>query len=301
MVAEVSVVRCTIGHMTYGSPDTFRDLALEYLPADVAEKWLSLLRPTVALEAATGTDVVVGQLGGLPRLPADVEWPTWEGRGALSHIASVDCAALPTGALDIDLPTDGTLLFFYFDGQVDDGPFVTGSDRESWAGARVLHVPADSACAEREVPAGLRAYPRVPLTAQVKMTAAEPWHPRIKNAFRSDWPSGRMSDHPVYAPEFSEALWEHDDWSGHRIGGYADPAQDAVEAEVAKGVLGPEVPWTDPRVDQEAAEWVLLAQFDSDDAADMMWGDCGALYWLIRPKDLAERRFDRAGFTWQCT
>lgn len=33
----------------------------------------------------------------------------------------------------------------------------------------------------------------------------------------------------------------------------------------------------------------------------MTWGDAGALYWLIRPKDLAERRFDRARFTWQCS
>ncbi|MFK0044323.1 DUF1963 domain-containing protein [Streptomyces sp. NPDC090741] len=41
--------------------------------------------------------------------------------------------------------------------------------------------------------------------------------------------------------------------------------------------------------------------FDTDDAADMMWGDAGVLYWLIRPQDLAECRFDRAMFTWQCS
>jgi uncharacterized protein YwqG len=32
----------------------------------------------------------------------------------------------------------------------------------------------------------------------------------------------------------------------------------------------------------------------------MMWGDSGILYWLIRPDDLAARRFDGAAFTWQC-
>ncbi|XTP07273.1 DUF1963 domain-containing protein [Streptomyces albus subsp. chlorinus] len=32
----------------------------------------------------------------------------------------------------------------------------------------------------------------------------------------------------------------------------------------------------------------------------MCWGDCGVLYWLIRPEDLAENRFERARFTWQC-
>ncbi|MFD3645178.1 DUF1963 domain-containing protein [Streptomyces cyaneofuscatus] len=33
----------------------------------------------------------------------------------------------------------------------------------------------------------------------------------------------------------------------------------------------------------------------------MMWGDAGVLYWLIRPEDLAERRFERAMSTWQCS
>ncbi|MGI5338444.1 DUF1963 domain-containing protein [Streptomyces sp. CA-181903] len=29
-------------------------------------------------------------------------------------------------------------------------------------------------------------------------------------------------------------------------------------------------------------------------------GDAGTLYWLIRRRDLAERRFERAVLTWQC-
>ncbi|MEU0834784.1 DUF1963 domain-containing protein [Streptomyces sp. NPDC005969] len=77
--------------------------------------------------------------------------------------------------------------------------------------------------------------------------------------------------------------------------------QNPVEIEIAEAVLDGEVPWDDPRLSKEAAAWVLLAQFDSDDAADMMWGDAGALYWMIRPEDLAARRFDRTMFTWQCS
>ncbi|MFF3723754.1 DUF1963 domain-containing protein [Streptomyces erythrochromogenes] len=49
-----------------------------------------------------------------------------------------------------------------------------------------------------------------------------------------------------------------------------------------------------------AAEWVLLAQSDTDEAGDMMWGDTGTVYWLIRPADLAAGRFEEAVFTWQC-
>jgi uncharacterized protein YwqG len=49
----------------------------------------------------------------------------------------------------------------------------------------------------------------------------------------------------------------------------------------------------------EARQWKLLAQINNDPAADMRWGDFGALYWFIRPDDLERRRFDAAMFAWQ--
>jgi len=49
-----------------------------------------------------------------------------------------------------------------------------------------------------------------------------------------------------------------------------------------------------------ATDWVLLLQLDSDDAAKIMWGDAGMLYFWIRRDDLAARRFDRTWFTLQC-
>lgn len=206
------------------------------------------------------------------------------------------------GAVDIDLPEAGTLLFFYFDGQLDDGEaLVLAEDRESWAGARVLYVAAGEEVEERATPDEVESYPVVPLAARLEMTAAEPWHPRIRNAFAAGAPLGNRYDHPVCSQEFLEALWEFDDEVGHQIGGHAHSVQNPVEIEIAEAVLGGKVPWNDPRLSEEAGNWVLLAQFDSEDAADMMWGDAGALYWLIRPEDLAARRFDRAMFTWQCS
>ncbi|MFF4353251.1 YwqG family protein [Streptomyces sp. NPDC001530] len=292
--------------MTHGSLDALRDLAVRHLPPDDAERWLNLLRPGVRLEAtahgsAAAAHDVVGQLGGLPKLPADVHWPVWAAHGPLSFIAAIDCAALPADALDIDLPADGTLLFFYFDGQLDDGEaLVLAEDRDSWAGARVLHIPAGETVMEHTAPGGLQPYPVVPLTARVEMTAAEPWHPRIREAFAPGAPLGQRYNHPVCAQEFLNALWDFGDAIGHQIGGHARSVQNPVEIETAEASLDGEVSWEDPRLSEEAGNWVLLAQFDSEDAADMMWGDSGALYWLIRPRDLAERRFDRALFTWQC-
>ncbi|WP_284505167.1 YwqG family protein [Streptomyces cellostaticus] len=287
--------------MTHGSREALRSLALQHLSPEDAEKWLGLLRPGMRLEVATDTNDAVGRLGGLPALPASAEWPVWEGHGPLSFVASIDCARLPTAALDIDLPDAGTLLFFYFDGQLDDGEaLVLAEDRESWAGARVLYVAAGDVVAESGAPAGLKPYPMVPLAARMEMTAAEPWHPSVRAVFAPGAPLGNRYDHPVCSQVFLDALWEFGDEVGHQIGGHAHSVQNPVEIEIAEAVLDGEVSWDDPRLSEEAGNWVLLAQFDSEDAADMMWGDVGALYWLIRPEDLAERRFDRVMFTWQC-
>ncbi|MFG3253684.1 YwqG family protein [Streptomyces sp. NPDC048172] len=319
--------------MTFGSPEALRALARQHLPSDAAERWLGLLRPAVRLEAAADGDLVVGQLGGAPRLPAGVEWPYWPGHGALSFIASLDCASLDRASLpeseeEVRLPREGTLSFFYFDGQLDDGEAqVLPEERESWAGARVVHTPPDGTgtgtgigsgsgtgtdpgpgpgpTAGRTAPAGLTPYPRVPLTARRGMSAAEPWHPRLRDAFAPDAPLGHRYEHPVCAQEFLEAVWEFDEAPGHQIGGHAHAVQNPVEIEVAAAVLGgdggDEGPaWDHPALAEEAHGWVPLAQFDSDDAAGMEWGDAGTLYWLIRPRDLAACRFDRAMFTWQC-
>lgn len=85
----------------------------------------------------------------------------------------------------------------------------------------------------------------------------------------------------------------------HRIGGWAQPLQGPIEHEIATAALGGGEQHSDAVAAEEPA-WVLLAQLDSDRAANMMWGDVGRLYWMIRPEDLAALRFDQAMFTWQC-
>ncbi|MEU7646194.1 YwqG family protein [Streptomyces huasconensis] len=287
--------------MTQTSSGALRALAHEHLPADIAERWLGLLRPGLRLTAAGGDDAVVGQLGGEPRLPRDVEWPVWEGNGPLSFIASVDCAALPQEALDIPFPASGTLSFFYFDGQLDDGETVVDpADAETQAGARIVYVPAGTPADARTTPEELDAYPHIPLTAHADLTVAEATHPRIQQVFAPEAEPFEEYEHPVCSEEFTDALWEYNSEVGHQLGGTPQSVQGPVELEVAHGALGPDTDWHDPRLADEAEHWVLLAQFDSDDAADMMWGDMGCLYWLIRRTDLADLRFDRALFTWQC-
>ncbi|MGK4579945.1 YwqG family protein [Kitasatospora sp. HPMI-4] len=271
-------------------------VAHRHLPADIAEKWTALLRPCARLSTAPAGVVgpVVGRLGGEPELPPGAEWPLWEGNGPLSFVASIDCAALPTGRLDIPMPSDGTLLFFYFDGQLDDGDaLVLAGDRDSWAGARVVYVPAGVETVTRPTPEGLDPYPEVRLTARLTGSEPGPWHPTVASAFGPDVEDDLRDN-------FTDAVGLTWDGPEHRIGGHPMSVQNPVEYEVAHAVLDGQAGWDTPELQAEAERWVLLAQIDSDSTAEMMWGDMGALYWLIRPADLAAKRFDRAVFTWQC-
>jgi uncharacterized protein YwqG len=280
-------------------------IARAHLSADDAEAWISLLRPGIRLAHHSGGPApVAARLGGNPHLPPDTAWPTWPGKGPLTFIADVDCGAVSeVGTLDIPLPADGTLLFFYFDGQVDENDtMVFYTDVSTQAGAAVLYVPADTPTAERPAPEGIEPYRVVELSAS--QIATEPgWeHRRSLQAFAEGGGIQDVLAHPVFTDEVfttraAQATAAADE--RHGVGGWADPVQGAIEYEIATAALGGGKQRSDALAAEEPA-WVLLAQFDSDGTANMMWGDVGRLYWMIRPEDLAARRFDKALFTWQC-
>jgi uncharacterized protein YwqG len=62
--------------------------------------------------------------------------------------------------------------------------------------------------------------------------------------------------------------------------------------------------YEDPRakeLEPNAKNWRLLLQIDSNDENEMMWGDCGRLYFWIRKEDLVNKQFDKSWFSLQCS
>ena len=262
------------------------DLADAHLPPEIATRWKQLLRPAMQFDGARRTDAVALQLGGNPELPVEMPWPEWEGHGPLTFIASLDCAMIDLP--DLPLPESGTLLFFYFDGQVDGGEALAGAFAPGTQdGARLIYVPAGAVTKHRPAPEPIEPYMQLKLQATPVITAPERFGPRNAVVFGDgtalDW------DHPICADEFVEAMEEEVSVSPcHQVGGYPISVQGPVEYEVNGD-------------DEEGAEgWLLLAQFDTDRSFGMEWGDNGMLYWLIQEPDLVAGRFDRAVFTWQC-
>ena len=50
---------------------------------------------------------------------------------------------------------------------------------------------------------------------------------------------------------------------------------------------------------ETGGEWTLLAQFGTL-SDELMFGDCGCIYFYIRKDDLAAQRFDRVYLNLQC-
>ena len=56
------------------------------------------------------------------------------------------------------------------------------------------------------------------------------------------------------------------------------------------------------KLEQEAQRWQLLFQLDSlgNDEFELMFGDCGRIYFYITKEDLKQKRFDRSWLILQC-
>jgi uncharacterized protein YwqG len=288
-------------HPTGSDADRVRQIASTHLSEPDLSRWLGLLRPAVRLHATDDADAVVARLGGLPRLPDDVEWPTWSGHGPLSFIGELDCERLTGFPLDVPLPSTGRLLFFYRDGAYDDDPVTVGTwDAATLEGARALHVDDGS---PREAPEGTTTYPEQRYAGRSVVTAPDWQHPDLEAAFTSPGQdAASLMEHPVTAEAFAEELRARHHGPGHQVGGYADPVQGPVEHEVALAALANQVRHGDPRLDEEALRWELLLQVDTDDDLEMMWGDIGTLYWMTRgDQPWSAASAAEVLFTWQCS
>ena len=298
-------------------------------------EWLAW-RPPLAetLEASRGARAST-RLGGVPLVGKNFSWPRRErtrkrygyeiraGR-PLTFVAQVNLAevppAEPSGGM-LDLPRRGVLLFF-----CDEESLPSGSpeDSDSFSVAylpldpdetrmRLAAVPEGHAASgdHRGQPGMLPAV--VVLEAVPELALPAPYPDEVRAMGLSDaegdayWrltedlerEGARVPAEVAGAPGTARYP------PIHRLGGVPHEIQNPMEAECELARRGEDplaLPYSrQEEVAQEAkARWRLLLQVDSDDAAGMMWGDAGMLYYWIRDDDLAARRFDRAWYVMQC-
>ena len=54
------------------------------------------------------------------------------------------------------------------------------------------------------------------------------------------------------------------------------------------------------KLEAEAKDWKLLFQFDSDEELDIMWGDCGMIYFWVQEQKARKNEFDNTWLILQC-
>ena len=261
----------------------------------------------IAYEAATEPlPVGASKLGGLPDVPADFVWPRFvdadedgvRGEGPrecpLSFMAQFDLAEVSAFDAAGLLPKAGHLAFFY---DCDGQPW--GFDPKDRGCARVFYFPPDAELARATPPEDLEDDFQIPVLKPVFSSSVS----RPSREYLIDEDNEIDDD---LAAEF----WPEETPDRCKLLGWPDMLQNPMEGECqlagAMGVYcGSGVELTpDQERDFQAGvgDWVLLLQLGTLETKDyeMMFGDCGHIFFWIRKQDLAARNFDDIWLILQC-
>lgn len=250
-----------------------------------------------SLEPGPASGLGTSRLGGGPDLPADFPWPVRNDR-KLDFLVQVDLKDLAAHSCAALLPREGLLSFFY---DLKDQPW--GFDPKDLGFYKVVYSPPGTPLRRHDIPNPAEAVPPAALSFRAGETlptfGSRSYGQLLKQAGFSDAESDAYVD---FAPGPSA------EGPQHRLFGHSANVQNDMQLEaqlVTNGLYcGDATGYEDPRaktLEPGADDWLLLLQLDSDDAAGLMWGDCGMIYYWIRRQDLQERRFDRAWMALQCS
>lgn len=259
---------------------------------DVIERIKARARPSVrALHTGQNSR---SKLGGIPTVPAGFKWPEWKGV-PLQFLCQLDLAELQR-AMPLDwLPESGLLAFFYDQEQSTWG--FDPADLGSW---RVVHFPRDAALAPANLPQGSVAagvYSEVFLTLKQQASLPSPEQAGLNYAQISD-EAWRLVEE-----------YQFPDEPLHQIAGWPGAIQnDGMELECQLASNGVYIGGSDgynseaaKQLAEGGGQWRLLLQLDSDDGAQMMWGDVGRLYFWVKETDAAKGDFSGVWMILQCS
>ena len=223
----------------------------------------------------------------------------------LTFLAQFNCAELAKFDKEHLLPDHGLLSFFY-----ETDTQCWGYDPKDKGCARVYWFEDISALSAADFPADMEEdfkFPMVKIKMGSKIT-----YPSWQD-FREVFPDEKDCD------AFDEvwAEWMEDDSkemeNNSQLLGWPDVIQNSMFDEcdlVSQGYcLGNPENWNRiPKGIRQKAEetardrWVLLFQVDTVECDDfeLMFGDCGYIYFYITKEDLSARRFDRIWLILQC-
>lgn len=258
---------------------------------ELAARVENLKRPSIRLLACD--EVSRTKFGGLPLVQSeDFVWPLSQGK-PMAFLAQLDLAQIAQVHQFEWLDHCGVLLFFY---DVVEMPWgYDPQDRGKW---RVIYQQAPDIVAD--FPAELSEELQIK-ECFLKPVCVDVWpcleHESVESLQLDD-------DEADLYIELSEP-----DAPAHQVGGFPDPIQGnymKLESQLASnGVyVGNAAGFNSAEakaLEAGAVNWRLLLQFDSDDELNLMWGDCGMLYFWVEQEKAKQNNFEDCWLILQCS
>ncbi|GAA0741581.1 YwqG family protein [Clostridium oceanicum] len=262
----------------------------------------------VNLKTYSKEDLPIGasKFGGKPDVPKDFKWFYYKGEGLdceiksrpLSFLAQINCEEMKEYDEDGLLPKKGILYFFY-----ELSSLTWGCYPQDKGSAKVFYFDGDVKELNRT---------NFPDDMEENFKL-----PEIQLDFSKKY------DLPDYE-EFTE-LYHYDNWDYYdeirvlkgyeqeeldgKLLGYADLVQAGMLRECEKGANGIHYSGLEQipdkklkQLEKNCSQWQLLFQLSSimTKTFELMFDDCGVIYFYIRKEDLKKRNFDNCWLILQC-
>lgn len=268
---------------------------------------MALAKNEIVMEVDEAAELLApdsSRIGGKPYLPKDFAWPHFCDEGddnPLSFLCQINLADVKQYDVDNLLPERGLLYFFY-----DCEAFRWGFDPEDKGSAHVFYYEDTEGFVPLEWPEGIDEDYIVPEIA-VRFTQRKSYPMYEELEFHSNVDC-QWEDYDEALEELGVDL----DAQEHKLLGYAEIIQNEMLSEcerISRGLYcGDAASYKNTSEDEELAierdarDWTLLLQLGTleKDEWELMWGDCGMLYFYIKRQDLAQKRFENAWFSLQC-
>jgi len=280
-----------------------RTHGLTRVAANLLAQVQDALRLTAHAVKETALPIGASKVGGLPDLPRDLAWPASNGHPQ-AFVAQINLAEVAGYGAVRALPRSGLLSFFY-----DNGRDLDDEDEDQYPGCAVFFFDGDPSTlnlARRQAAASLATEDRfaacaVDITPIVTLPALE------SSAVAGLGLSEREQEDYVEAYlGWNRGDDDRDGRPAHWLLGLPYNLEgDAriVSLLASRGQSWDEVEMDDPALEtgleREAADWTLLLQLDSDEAAGMDWQGGGLIYFCLPRAALAAGDFSAVWATAQ--
>lgn len=252
------------------------------------------------------------KIGGKPYLPKDFVWPYYQ-ELPLSFLAQINLEEVKSLDKDNLLPNKGMLYFFY-----ELKTEEWGYELKNKGCAKVFYYEDTSNFELIDFPEDMEDYYKIPeFKVNFKSNISLPSYEDFDNLNEDEKILEKYKIHKNFK-DFEDKLFDeyseiYDEYmesieSHTKLLGYPDIIQNSMEEECAAVTRGFNMGGIDypkkykEEIKKASKDWILLFQMDTveSDNYELIFGDCGHIYFWIKKDDLANKNFDNVWLILQC-